>query len=121
MADEQRAPAGIGCLRTVVGIVVLVAVAALVFVVGFVALVVVAGLLVLGLVVWAVDRVLLALSPTRRERRAAQERAFRWQFGQMQAWPTSDPTVIDATATEEPTWIERPGLGGHGPDQQPPS
>jgi len=119
MANEQRAPAGVGCLSTIVGVVVLAAIVALVFFVGVVVLVVVAGLLVLGFVVWAVDRVLLALSPKRRERRAAQERAFRWQFGQMQTGGIVDTTVIDATATEEPSGAEYPGLDGHPPAEPP--
>jgi archaellum biogenesis protein FlaJ (TadC family) len=114
MANEQRVPAGIGCLSTIVGVVVLAAVAVLVFFVGFVALVVVAGLLLLGFVVWAVDRVLLALSPKRRERREAQGRAFVRQFG----WTESD-VVIDATATEETTGVEHPGLDAHRPDEPP--
>jgi len=119
MVDERPAPTGIGCLSTVIGVVVLVAVAVLVFFVGFIALAVVAGLLLLGFVVWAVDRVLLALSPKRRERRAAQERAFRWQFGQTADGRPFDTTVIDATATEETSQVDRPGLGDHRPDGPP--
>ena len=66
MPTQERVPAGIGCLGTVVGLVVLVGVVVLVLFVGFVALAVVAGLVVVGLIVWAVDRLLLALSPKRR-------------------------------------------------------
>ena len=119
MANEQRVPAGIGCLTTIVGVVVLVTIVVLVFFVGFIALVAVAGLLLLGFVVWAVDRVLLALSPKRRERREAQERAFRWQFGQMQTGRPFGTTVIDASATEETTWVDRPGLDDPRTDEQP--
>ena len=88
----------------------LVGVVVLVLLVGFVALAVVAALVVVGLVVWAVDRVLLALSPTRRERREQQRGAFLAQFGR---FPTG--TVIDTTATEE--WGHpHPGRDDHPPD-----
>jgi high-affinity Fe2+/Pb2+ permease len=112
MANDQRPPAGPGCLGSILGVVVLAGVVALVFLVGFVVLAVVAGLVVVGLLVWAVDRVLLALSPKRRERRAAQERAFQWQFGLGQR-----PQVIDTTAVDTTAVVEEPGPG---PDTRPP-
>ena len=100
MATEQRPPTGIGCLSTIVGVVVLAVIVVLVFLVGFIALGVVAALLVIGLLVLAVDRVLLALSPKRRERREAQGRAFAWRFGQVQRGEGIDTTVIDATVID---------------------
>lgn len=102
MANGQRPPAGPGCLSAVVGVVVLAAVIVLVFFVGLVALGVFAAIVVVGLLALAVDRILLALSPKRRERRAAQSRAFVWQFGQGRPGTVIDTTAIDATATEAP-------------------
>jgi len=120
MADQQRPTPGIGCLGTIVGVLVLVGVVVLVVFVGVFALLVVAGLVVVGLVVWAVDRLLLALSPKRRERREAAQRAFVWRFGGI---PTgTDPfggpgagDVIDTTATED-GWSDGgdPGQLGRG-------
>jgi len=116
MANEQRPPAGIGCLSTVLGAVVLIGVVVLVFFVGFLALAVVAALVLVGLVVWGVDRLLLAVSPKRRARRDEAQRAFLWQFGRVQggdagpfgpsgaAGPFGPPgEVIDTTATDAPT------------------
>ena len=106
MANEERAPVGIGCVSTIIGLVVIAAVVVLALFVGFIALVVVAGLVVVGLIVWAVDRLLLALSPKRRERREAARRAIVWRVG---GFTTGAGTsggrgsgdVIDATAVEE--------------------
>lgn len=109
MSDAERSPAGIGCLSLVVGAVVLAAVAVLIFFVGLVALGIVAAILVIGLVALAVDRVLLALSPKRRERRANQRRAFVWSFGQMQPGQVIDAVVVEPD--------ER--LGPMGDDQGP--
>ena len=111
MANDQRPPAGLGCLGTIVGVVVLAAVVVLFFFVGAVALIVMAGLVVLGLIAWAVDRVLLAVSPKRRERRAGQAGMFVWQFGQ--ARPAD---VIDTTATESTGDRGEPRLDDQGPD-----
>ncbi len=98
MANGERSRAGLGCLSTLVGLFVVVVVIGLVFFVGFIALGVFAALLVIGLIVLAVDRVLLALSPKRRERRASQNAAFIWRFGQIRSGD-----VIDTTATlDEP-------------------
>ena len=106
MASDHRPPVGLGCLVTVLGAVALAAIAVLVLVVGLVALAVVAGLVVVGFLVWAVDRVLLALSPRRRERRASRNRALLGQFG-----PVRPGEVIDTTATD-PT----DDRDGRGPD-----
>jgi hypothetical protein len=114
MPDAPRAPAGIGCLSTIVGVVVLAGIAVLVFLVGFVVLAVVAGLALVGLVVWAVDRVLLALSPARRERRAAQTQAFVWRFTQQ---PSGD--VIDTTAVDTTTAPGELDPGEPGPPRPP--
>jgi hypothetical protein len=95
MTNGVRPRGGPGCLGLVVGTLVLAAVIALVLVVGVIVLGVVAGLVVAGLVVLGVDRLLLALSPKRRQRRAERGAAFTWQFGRL-----SSGTVIDATATE---------------------
>ena len=110
MANQERPPAGIGCLGMLVGVVVLAVVVVLVFFVGFIALGIAAALLVIGLVVMAVDRVMLALSPKRRERRAAQSRAFVWRFG-----PVQSTDVIDTTATETTDDGRRPHEAG--PDE----
>ena len=115
MASDQRTPAGLGCLGTVVGLVVVAAFVVLFFFVGLVALVVVAGILVLGLVMWAVDRVLLALSPARRVRRAAQGGVFVWRSGSF-----GPGRVIDTTATESTGTREHLPLDGPRPDEPPP-
>jgi high-affinity Fe2+/Pb2+ permease len=112
MANEARAPAGMGCLSTIVGVVVLALVVGLAFVVGFIVLGIVAALLVVGLVVFAVDRVLLALSPKRRERRSSRGGVLAWRIGQ-------DPSlgVIDATAVDraEPRVDSGPEVDGPDP------
>jgi hypothetical protein len=100
MANEERAPAGLGCLSTIVGVVILAAIVVLVFFVGIIVLGIVAALVVVGLLVFAVDRVLLALSPKRRERRAEQQRTFVWRFGQAQSGVVIDTTAIDTTAID---------------------
>jgi hypothetical protein len=97
MANEERAPAGFGCLSMIIGVVVLAAIVVLVFFVGFIALGIFAALLVIGLFALAVDRVMLALSPKRRERRANQSRVFVWRFGQVQSGGVIDTTAIDTT------------------------
>ena len=122
MPSQERVPAGIGCLSTVVGLVVLAGVVVLVFFVGFIALVVVAALVVVGLIVWAVDRLLLALSPKRRARREAAQRAVTWRFGGMStgAGPFGGAVpgeVIDTTATDTSSdQIDR-WPSGDDPDQ----
>ena len=128
MTDDGRSTGGIGCLGTVLGAVVVAGIVVLFLFVGVVALAVVAALVAVGLLVWAVDRALLALMPSRRERREAQSRAFLRQFGLVPPGgpgaPGAGPTpgdVIDTTATE---WSDGPppgrpdplGPAGPGPD-----
>lgn len=110
MANTERPPTGIGCLSLIVGAVVLVAVVVLVFFVGLVALGILAAILVVGFVALAVDRVLLALSPKRRERRANQSRTFVWNFGQMQPGQ-----VIDTTAFDTHEGVSDPATDEQGP------
>jgi len=97
MANGARPRGGPGCLGLVVGTLVLAVVLALVFLVGFIALGVFAALFVAGLVVVGVDRLLLALSPKRRARRAERGAAFTWQFGRLPSGPIIDATAIDTT------------------------
>ncbi len=115
MANAERPQTGIGCLSLIVGVVVLVAVVVLVFFVGLIALGILAAILVIGFVALAVDRVLLALSPKRRERRANQSRAFVWSFGQMQPGQ-----VIDATAIDTNDGSDNPRLSEQGPEEATP-
>ena len=122
MSSQERAPAGIGCLSTVVGLVVLAGVVVLVFFVGVIALAVVAALVVVGLIVWAVDRLLLALSPRRRARREAAQRAVTWRFGGTStgAGPFGGAVpgeVIDTTATEASAGPVDGWPSGDDPDQ----
>ena len=97
MATGGRARAGLGCLSTLVGVVVVVAIVIAVVFIGFIALGVFAALMAIGLLALVVDRVLLAVSPKRRERRAGQGGVFAWRFG-----PDRLGEVVDATATEIP-------------------
>jgi hypothetical protein len=101
MANEERAPAGFGCLSMIIGVLVLAAIVVLVLFVGFVALGIFAALLVIGLVVLAVDRVLLAVSPKRRQRRARQSGVFVWRFGQVSSGGVIDTTAIDTTESSD--------------------
>jgi len=112
MANEERPPAGPGCLSMIIGVVVLSAIVVLVFFVGFIALGVFAALLVIGLLVMAVDRVMLALSPKRRERRANRSGAFVWRFGQVQSGEVIDTTAIDKTEI-----LDDPRPDEQGPDE----
>jgi hypothetical protein len=115
MANDARPPAGPGCLGAVIGAVVLVVIVVLVAFVGVVVLAVVAALVVVGLVAYGVDRLLLALSPKRRERRANQTRAVLWQFGQ---GPGGDVIDVSATESADPAGDadrDRLGPGADGP------
>jgi hypothetical protein len=86
---------GIGCLGSLLGLVVVVAVVVAVVFAGLIALGVVAAVVIIGLVAIAVDRLLLAISPKRRERRANLQRSFViWGPGRS---VPSGP-VIDSTA-----------------------
>jgi hypothetical protein len=115
MATGDRRGGGVGCLGTLVASVVLAAVVVLVVTIGFVVLVVFAALLVVGLVAVGVDRLLLALSPKRRERRAGQPRVYIWRSGQFRSGPVIDTTVMDTTAT-----LEDPQSQTEGPDESTP-
>ena len=83
MPPAQSPRAGIGCLGSLVGLLVLVAVVVTVAFVGVIALGVVAALVVIGLVVLAADRLALALSPNRARRaeQAGRARVFVWRSG----------------------------------------
>jgi type IV secretory pathway VirB3-like protein len=105
----------VGCLGTLVAFVVVAAIVVLVLTIGFIALVVFAALLVIGLIAVGVDRLLLALSPKRRERRANQQRVFIWRSGQFRSGPVIDTTVIDTTAT-----LDEPRSPTDGPDESTP-
>jgi hypothetical protein len=126
MPSQERVPAGIGCLISVVGLLVLAGVLVLVFFIGFIVLAVVAALIVVGLIVWAVDRLLLALSPKRRARREAAQRSVIWRFGGMSAgagpFGGTDPgEVIDTTATDTSADPIDPWSAGDDPDQLGPA
>jgi hypothetical protein len=112
----------VGCLGSIVGVVVLVALVVAVAFVGLIVLGIVAALVVVGLLALAVDRIALALSPKRRERRANRPGIFVWQFGQAQPGPVIDTTAtehidvvddraIDATATEHEPGRDEPAAG----------
>jgi len=116
MANAERPQNGIGCLSLIVGVVVLVAIVVLVFFVGLIALGILAAILVIGFVALAVDRVLLALSPKRRERRANQSRAFVWSFGQMQPGQVIDTTAIDANEGSDNPAPDEQGSQGSLPE-----
>jgi hypothetical protein len=93
--DAPNERQGIGCLGSMVGLILVVAIVAAAIFVGVIVLGIVAAVVVVGLVVLAVDRLLLALSPKRRERRANLQRSFIvWGAGQ----PARPGPVIDATA-----------------------
>lgn len=92
---ESRDRNGIGCLGSILGLVVVAAVVVAVIFAGLIALGIVAALVIVGLVALAVDRLLLAISPKRRERRATVQRSFM-------IWGPSTPPapgpIIDSTA-----------------------
>jgi len=122
MPSYERAPGGVGCLSTIVGLVVLAGVVVLVFSVGFIVLAIVAAFVVVGLIAWAVDRMLLALSPKRRARRDAAQRAFLWRFGGMSTdgGPFSGAVsgeIIDTTATDGSADPADTGTTGDDPDE----
>jgi len=115
MATGASPGRGVGCLGTLVAFVVVAAIVVLVLTIGFIALVVFAALLVIGLIAVGVDRLLLALSPKRRERRANQQRVYLWRSGQFRSGPVIDTTVIDTTAT-----LDEPPSTTEGPDESTP-
>jgi hypothetical protein len=103
MVDAGRPRAGIGCFGTLVGLFVLAVIVVAVVFVGVIALAAFAALLVIGLLVLAVDRIALAFSPKRRERRSHQQRIFIWRSGEFRSGQVIEPKVIDTTATlDEP-------------------
>ncbi len=78
-----------GCLGSVVALLLLILLVAAISVGAVILLVVVGALLAVGLVALAVDRILLAVSPSRRARRDAMR---------------SGGVVIDTTARVEPPY-----------------
>jgi len=84
---SRRPGAGLGCFGSILGIVVIAAVVAVVLLGGFVLLVIAAAVMAIGLLAFAVDRVVMALNPRYRARRA-----YLQPPGQ----------VIDATASLDP-------------------
>jgi hypothetical protein len=126
MPNRERVPGGIGCLSTILGLVVLAGVVVLVFFVGFIVLAIVAAVVVVGLIAWAVDRLLLALSPKRRARRDAAQRAFIWRFGGMSTdggpfGGAMSGEIIDTTATEETAGSGDTGSTGDHPEELGPT
>jgi hypothetical protein len=115
MATGERPTGGIGCLGSLVAFVVVAAIVVLALTIGFIALVVFAALLVIGLIAVGVDRLLLALSPKRRARRASQPRVYIWRSGQFGSGPVIDTTVIDTTAT-----LDEPKSEGEGRSESTP-
>lgn len=115
MVGGERPRAGIGCVGTLVGLLVLVAIVVTVIFVGVVALGILAALLVIGLLVLVVDRIALAVSPKRRERRANQQGMFIWRSGQIHPGHVVDSRVIDTTAT-----VDEPSSRETGPDETGP-
>ena len=104
-----RSGSPFGCLGSVLALLLLVLLIAAISVVGVILLVVVGALLAVGLVALAVDRILLAVSPSRRARRDAMR---------------SGGVVIDTTARVEPPHEHRTGTGGQelpGADPDKPS
>jgi hypothetical protein len=95
---EAMTPRGqprIGCLGSVLGLAAFVAIVVAAIFAGLIVLGIVAALVVIGLIALAVDRLLLAISPRRRERRANLQRSFIvWGVGR----PTPPGQVIDTTA-----------------------
>ncbi len=101
MAMVERPRPGIGCLGMLVGLLALVAIVVTVIFVGVIALGIAASVLVIGLIALAIDRVMLALSPKRRERRASQQRMFVWRSGQFPGGPVIETTATDSTPIED--------------------
>ena len=95
-----RGRSGIGLLGAIAIAVILVAAAA----VGLIVLAILAAFVVVGFVVLAIDRLLLAISPKRRERRANLQRSFFiWGAGQ----PVVGEPIIDTTARLEDRQSQR--------------
>jgi Flp pilus assembly protein TadB len=88
---NQQGRPGLGCLGSVLALAALVGVIVAAIFVGIFVLAIVAGVLIIGAIVMAIDRLMLALSPKRRQRRAHLQRSLFGRPG----------VVIDATATLE--------------------
>jgi hypothetical protein len=94
-----RGQRGIGCLASILGLLAVVAVVVAAVFAGVIVLGIFVAIAVIGLVALGVDRLLLAISPKRRERRAKLQRSFIvWGTGRP---PQSGP-IIDTTARLEP-------------------
>jgi type IV secretory pathway VirB3-like protein len=103
MASGGRPRSGFGCLSALVGLFVVAVMVGIVVFAGLIALGVFAALAVIGLLVLAVDRVALALSPKRRERRANRQGVFVWRSGPFPPGPVIDTTAtLDAPSSQEP-------------------
>jgi hypothetical protein len=101
-----RGQRGIGCLASILGLVAVVAVAVAAVFAGLIVLGIFAALVVIGLVALAVDRLLLAISPKRRERRGKLQRSFIvWGTGRP---PQSGPMIDTTARLEAPGRPQRP-------------
>lgn len=116
MASGERPGAGVGCLGTLVAFAVVAVIVGLVLTIGLIALVVFAALLAVGLLAVGVDRLLLALSPKRRERRDSQQRIYVWRSGQFRSGPVIDTSVIDTTGTDTTATPDQHRSPTEGPD-----
>ena len=97
-----RGRGGIGILGAIAVVAIVVVAAA----VGLIVLAILAALVVVGLIALAVDRLLLKVSPKRRERRANLQRSFFvWGTGS----PVEGGPIIDTTARlDDPQAQQRP-------------
>ncbi len=85
--SQGRPGAGLGCLGSILSIVVVVAVVAAILLGAFVILVITAAVMAIGLLAFAVNRLVMALNPRHRARRTYLE-------------PSGQ--IIDATASLDP-------------------
>lgn len=85
--SQGRPGAGLGCLGSILSIVVIVAVVAAIVLGAFVLLVITAAVMAIGLLAFAVNRLVMALNPRYRARRTHLK-------------PSGQ--VIDATASLDP-------------------
>ncbi len=85
--SQSRPGTGLGCLGSILSIVVVVAVVTAIILGAFVILVITAAVMAIGLLAFAVNRLVMALNPRYRARRAHLE-------------PSGQ--IIDATASIEP-------------------
>ena len=102
-----RGQRGIGCLASILGVIAFAALVVAAVFAGLIVLGILAALVVIGLAALAVDRLVLAISPKRRERRAKLQRSFIvWGTGR----PAPSGPIIDTTARLETP--ERPPPSG---------